>query len=456
MASPLSDCDIVADAFPMLNVRRPDCCIRERFNMVVPVRLKSLTFYQNAAASISGLYGELPDSFSNFTKLVNLDLSLNQLSGRIPKSIGTLQTLDTLFLEQNAFEGPIPSELGELVNISTLRVSNNLLTGDIPVSFANLRNISTLGFDRNRLSGKKIAGNYLIGPVPSSWRWGLEESDVTESNLRSIFQRQRLPAECLAFYETVHNSPLPPSLLQARHPYPLITQTHLPLVNTTVLAASIATSLLLVFALSAVALYAVRRRRQIDGKAFFSIFSKSSSMDSEPRFTSHPSSCSRSAKKRWWRVVLHLIYGVLRNEGNEQVGDGSAPTVGRSSTLMGKSNGSVASVGRSGTVATSIEHDSMARDPEDWSRKEVISWLAKCGFRPAVIEVFEAHEITGALLMELTEDRLIDMGIIDYNSRALIEFALQRLRYSKGNGRFANMTSEFPVAVNQEVLPEYS
>ncbi|KAI8840948.1 hypothetical protein BC829DRAFT_17451 [Chytridium lagenaria] len=251
MASPLSDCDIVADAFPMLNVRRPDCCIegashdrpilrcngdgRIRYlattlvniNITFPTVLMQLSELENLTIYKSGLYGELPDSFSNFTKLVNLDLSVNQLSGRIPKSIGTLQTLDTLFLEQNAFEGPIPSELGELVNISTLSVSNNFLTEDIPVSFANLRNISTLGLDRNRLSGKipdfviglgsltdlRLQGNYLTGPIPSSWRWGtsldgncIEESDVTESNLTSIFQRQRLPAECLAFTKPLQNS----------------------------------------------------------------------------------------------------------------------------------------------------------------------------------------------------------------------------------------------------------
>ncbi|KAI8840950.1 hypothetical protein BC829DRAFT_402941 [Chytridium lagenaria] len=389
MASPLSDCDIVADAFPMLNVRRPDCCIggsssdrpsllcndagRIRYlsttlvniNITFPTALMQLSELEDLRIDRSGLYGELPDSFSNFTKLVNLDLSLNQLSGRIPKSIGTLQTLDTLVLEQNEFEGPIPSELGELVNVSTI-LTNNLLTGDIPVSFANLRNISILGFDRNRLSGKvpdfvigleslrdlRLQGNYLTGPIPSSWRWRtsldsncIEESDDTESNLEGIYfylQRQRLPAECLAFYGTT-------SQLPATSQPPTSTAASLPLVpnppttvNTTVLAASIATSL-----------------------------------SSPPTSTNR----RRSTKKRWWRVVLHLMIcksemdRLQRLEGVQR--------------LMGKSNGSVASVGRSGTVATS--------DPEDWSRKEVISWLAKCGFRPAVIEV--------------TEDRLIDMGI---------------------------------------------
>ncbi|KAI8853609.1 hypothetical protein BC829DRAFT_429774 [Chytridium lagenaria] len=470
-------------------------------NITFPTALMQLSDLEELRLYKCGLYGELPDLFSSFTELVSLDLSVNQLSGRIPKSISTLQTLDTLILEQNEFEGPIPAELGELVDISTILLAFNLLTGDIPVSFANLRNISTLGLDRNILSGKvpdfvtglgnlrdlRLQGNYLTGPVPNSWRWGsrldgncIEESDGTESNLTSILKRQRTPGECSAFYNT--NSQItaisqPRTSTAASLPFPAQPTT----VNTTVLAVSIATSLLVVFTLS-VALYAVRRRRQIDDRPFFSFFSKSSSIDLEPRFTSHPIIVQPVNEKGSSTLFANLevvesrtppadiVFYEMRGLSKSEMDP--APTVGRSSTLMGKSNGSVASVGRSGTVATSsawdsateegdyndeiIEHDSMARDPEDWSRKEVISWLAKCGFRPAVIEVFGAHEITGALLMEVTEERLMDMGIIEHNSRALIEFAIQRLRYSKANGRSANMTSELPVAVNQDGLPEYS
>ncbi|KAF8014718.1 LOW QUALITY PROTEIN: hypothetical protein BT93_H0507 [Corymbia citriodora subsp. variegata] len=103
--------------------------------------------------SANSLYGPIPSSIGNFSKLSTLSIFKNLLSGTIPLEIGKLSSLSILYLDGNCLQGTIPKEIGMLHSLSSLTLYDNNLTGHIPSSMGKLSNLTFLALGHNNLVG---------------------------------------------------------------------------------------------------------------------------------------------------------------------------------------------------------------------------------------------------------------------------------------------------------------
>ncbi|KAM3707011.1 hypothetical protein ACJW31_03G192600 [Castanea mollissima] len=135
--------------------------------------LHTLCLLQNS------LYGTIPDSIGDLSKLTHLDFSLNNLSGLL-KHLWTLQLLN------NSLTGPIPTTIGNLTKLTTLHLSynelsaalsalflnGNQLSGSIPSTIGSLPMLANLILNTNKLSAAlstlSLTGNQLSGSIPST------------------------------------------------------------------------------------------------------------------------------------------------------------------------------------------------------------------------------------------------------------------------------------------------
>ncbi|KAI6705547.1 hypothetical protein NL676_008509 [Syzygium grande] len=97
-------------------------------------RLASVVSFELANNSI---YGSIPSSIDNLSKLNSLNLCFNELSGDIPPNLGMLESLHYLYLCANNLSGHIPREIGWLGSLLELGFSINKFTGPIPPSLGN-------------------------------------------------------------------------------------------------------------------------------------------------------------------------------------------------------------------------------------------------------------------------------------------------------------------------------
>nr|KYP50432.1 putative LRR receptor-like serine/threonine-protein kinase At3g47570 family [Cajanus cajan] len=99
----------------------------------------------------------IPEAIGKCRDLGLLDLSHNQFSGRIPDSLGDLARLNSLFLNNNLLSGTIPPTLGQCTNLYRLDLSHNRLTGSIPLELTGLHEIRIF---------INVSHNHLEGPLP--------------------------------------------------------------------------------------------------------------------------------------------------------------------------------------------------------------------------------------------------------------------------------------------------
>ncbi|KAG4972691.1 hypothetical protein JHK85_039112 [Glycine max] len=131
----------------------------------------------------------IPEAIGKCLDLGLLDLSYNQFSGRIPDSLGNLVGLNSLFLNNNLLSGTIPPTLGRCTNLYRLDLSHNRLTGSIPLELAGLHEIRIF---------INVSHNHLEGPLPIelSKLAKVQEIDLSSNYLTgSIFPQM---AGCIA------------------------------------------------------------------------------------------------------------------------------------------------------------------------------------------------------------------------------------------------------------------
>ncbi|KAF8012110.1 hypothetical protein BT93_I0287 [Corymbia citriodora subsp. variegata] len=152
------------------------------------------------------LQGNIPPSIGKIKNLRILYLYENYLGGHIPSEIGDLKNLKILYLWGNRLSGPIPSKIGGLTSLVELVLSMNNLSGSIPPSIGNLTSLSILYLFENEisslipqeignlisLSDLELAGNNLVGPIPTSLGnlGNLTKLSISQSNLFGPIPRE--------------------------------------------------------------------------------------------------------------------------------------------------------------------------------------------------------------------------------------------------------------------------
>ncbi|BBH06298.1 receptor like protein 27 [Prunus dulcis] len=153
----------------------------------------------------SNLSTQVPEFFSNFSKLTSLRLSYSGLDGTFPKKIFQVPTLQTIDLSGNQqlqgslpefpkngslrslvlsganFTGFFPNSMGDLKMLSRIDVSSCNFTGSIPSSMENLTQLVSVDLSWNKFNGSipffsmaknltliNLSYNQLTGQINSS------------------------------------------------------------------------------------------------------------------------------------------------------------------------------------------------------------------------------------------------------------------------------------------------
>ncbi|GAB4853225.1 hypothetical protein Ancab_017413 [Ancistrocladus abbreviatus] len=128
----------------------------------------------------NNLFGNIPSSITNLSRLTSLHLGYNQFNGGMPPELGKMTNLRVLNLINNRLSGPIPASLGNITRLSLLILGNNQLVGSIPREIGKLRFLTELRINLNNLTGRvpaslgnlgglnvlSLYGNQLSGALP--------------------------------------------------------------------------------------------------------------------------------------------------------------------------------------------------------------------------------------------------------------------------------------------------
>ncbi|KAG0467361.1 hypothetical protein HPP92_018316 [Vanilla planifolia] len=175
------------------------------FTSKLPMEIGELGKLRVLLLQNSGLYGEIPESFSGLhtlevldlsqnnlsgsipsglglgmTKLVSLDLSQNKLSGLFPSAICDGGALVELGLNENSLAGPVPESILNCTSLKRFQVQGNMFSGQFPSGLWSLPNISIVRAENNQFSGEfpelvgvlsqleqvQIDNNYFSGRIP--------------------------------------------------------------------------------------------------------------------------------------------------------------------------------------------------------------------------------------------------------------------------------------------------
>ncbi|KAL1211715.1 Receptor-like protein 30 [Cardamine amara subsp. amara] len=120
--------------------------------------LFKLQHLQNLSLYNCNLYGEIPSSLGNLSRLTELVLSYNQFVGQVPSSISNLTRLRELRLDYNNFIGNIPVSFANLTKLSKLFLTNNYFESMLSLDVSGLHNLEFF----------EVSENSIVGPIPTS------------------------------------------------------------------------------------------------------------------------------------------------------------------------------------------------------------------------------------------------------------------------------------------------
>lgn len=121
--------------------------------------LERLNIYSNKliVTDASSSENNFLSSLTNCRNLKAVDFSMNPLYIKLPKSIGNFSySLRYLIAEQCGINGNIPLEIGNLASLIELSLNGNDLSGSIPFTIGNLKRLQYLNFQQNKLQGSNL------------------------------------------------------------------------------------------------------------------------------------------------------------------------------------------------------------------------------------------------------------------------------------------------------------
>lgn len=115
----------------------------------LPIPPISTKYY---SISNNSLAGEIPPSICNISSFIVLDLSKNNLPGLIPQCLGNFSsTLSLLNLEGNNLYGTIPQTWVQGSRLRMISLGQNKLQGQIPTSIVGCKMLEILDLNNNQL-----------------------------------------------------------------------------------------------------------------------------------------------------------------------------------------------------------------------------------------------------------------------------------------------------------------
>merc|ERR1712087_800898 len=106
------------------------------------------------------LFGSIPPSIGDLTKLSNIVLHDNELTGSIPSEIGNMESLTQIVWFNNKLTGIVPASLGRLSKLEALALFNNKLESWASDSVCPL-------FHSGVLAECSLAANPFVCPTAS-------------------------------------------------------------------------------------------------------------------------------------------------------------------------------------------------------------------------------------------------------------------------------------------------
>ena len=125
----------------------------------IPNDFSRFTELADLNLSQCNITGTIPKSLYQLNKLKSLNLSYNQLAGNLDADLKYLSQLEVLSLSENKLEGELIPELFTLKNLKEISLRHNLLKGILPESIGDLTNLEILRLGQNQFSGRRCAGS---------------------------------------------------------------------------------------------------------------------------------------------------------------------------------------------------------------------------------------------------------------------------------------------------------